>query len=417
MKISILTAFPGMIKNYLETSILGKGIAKGIFDVEVIDIRDFAQGNYKQIDDYCYGKGGMILMPEPLKKALEHLSRETKPYVVYPSPQGVTLHQEIVEDLARKENIAILCGHYEGVDERFTEKYVDLEVSLGDFVLTGGEMPAMALVDAISRLIPGVVGKTEAVQEDSFYNGMLDHPNYTRPAVWDDEEVPEILLSGNDTIIKEWRRRQSVERTLKRRPDIIGRAGIMPYLNYGAYVIEIYNSTLDPKTDNSISEGLKLNLIDTATVCRTYGIERYILIAPNAQQRETIKQTISLLSEEAECKDRPDLKEALNNIKLFGSTQKALAWIEKRSKTDLHKVVVTTKDCKKAVNWLSLKREILLKNYCTVFIFGRECELHSKMIDSANTVLPPISGVKNNLNHLSVRSTIGITLDRFFGQR
>ena len=174
MKISIITAFPELMRSYLAASVLGRGIAAGKLDVEVIDIRDFAEGDYRQIDDYCYGSGGMMLMAEPLAKALASVSAETKPYVVYPSPQGTHLYQELVEDLSRKENLVIICGHYEGVDERFTQKYVDAEISLGDFVLTGGEMPAMAIVDAVSRLIPGVVGKNSSVTEDSFYSGMLD---------------------------------------------------------------------------------------------------------------------------------------------------------------------------------------------------------------------------------------------------
>ena len=280
MKISILTAFPDLMQNYLSASVLGRGIASGKLDAEVLDIRDYAQGDYRQIDDYCYGSGGMVLMPEPLGKALESLSQDIKPYVVYPSPQGTRLHQELVEDLARKEHLVILCGHYEGVDERFTQKYVDLEVSLGDFVLTGGEMPAMAIVDAISRLIPGVVGKSTAVQEDSFYSGMLDNPHYTRPASWQGSDVPEVLLSGDAKAIEKWRRRQSVERTLKRRPDIVGRAGIMPWLSGGAYVMEVHYPVLDKRGEKSSTAITGMDIHDIARACRTYGIKKYLLVTP-----------------------------------------------------------------------------------------------------------------------------------------
>jgi tRNA (guanine37-N1)-methyltransferase len=209
MRITIITAFPDLIRAYLGASVLGRGIAKGKLEVEVLDIRDFAEGSYRQIDDYSYGSGGMVLMAEPLQKALKSLKGEGAPFVVYPSPQGTRLHQELVEDLSRKEHIVIFCGHYEGVDERFVEKNVDLEISIGDFVLTGGEMPAMAIVDAVSRLIPGVVGKSEAVREDSFFGGMLDTPHYTRPSEWEGQKVPEILLSGDEKAIKKWRRRQA----------------------------------------------------------------------------------------------------------------------------------------------------------------------------------------------------------------
>ena len=247
MKITVITAFPELMRNYLASSVLGRGIAAGKLEAEVVDIRDFSEGSYRQIDDYCYGSGGMMLMAEPLAKAVESVSGGAKPYVVYPSPQGVRLHQELVEDLARKEHLVIVCGHYEGVDERFTEKYVDMEISLGDFVLTGGEMPAMAIVDAVSRLIPGVVGSESSVEEDSFYSGMLDTPHYTRPAQWRGERVPEVLLNGDAKAIERWRRRQSVERTLDRRPDIAGRAGIIPWLSGGAYVMEVHYPVLDKR--------------------------------------------------------------------------------------------------------------------------------------------------------------------------
>ncbi|MCF0248005.1 MAG: tRNA (guanine(37)-N(1))-methyltransferase, partial [Synergistes sp.] len=152
MKISIITAFPDLMRGYAAASVLGRGVSAGRLDLEIVDIRDFSEGSYRQIDDYCYGSGGMMLMAEPLAKALESVTGSEKPYVVYPSPQGTHLHQELVEDLSRKEHLVIVCGHYEGIDERFVEKFVDAEISLGDFVLTGGEMPAMAIVDAVSRL-------------------------------------------------------------------------------------------------------------------------------------------------------------------------------------------------------------------------------------------------------------------------
>lgn len=417
MKISILTAFPDMIKSYLGTSILGRGITKGKLTVEVIDIRAFSDGKYKQIDDYCYGKGGMILMPEPLKKAIDSISKETTPYVVYPSPQGVVLHQELVEDLSKKENIVILCGHYEGVDERFTQKYVDLEVSIGDFVLTGGELPALALVDAISRLVPGVVGKVEAVEEDSFYSGMLDHPNYTRPSNWDGESVPEILLSGNDKIIKDWRRRQSAIRTLKRRPDIVSRAGIMPYLTHGSYIVEIIDSFIERQDEDNFIQCMKMHIKDVAKSSASYGIKRYILISPDKREREIIKSIISELVEESEANNATSATGVFTKIKLMGSTDRAFDWINKREGCELYKIVITTKDHKRAENWLSIKRDILLKDHCSIFIFGKNSELYEQAVESATAVLTPISQKMNQPANISLRSSVSITLDRFFGRR
>ena len=417
MKISILTAFPDLIKSYLAASVLGRGIAKGRLEVEVIDIRDFAEGSYRQIDDYSYGSGGMVLMAAPLQKALDSLKGNGKPFLVYPSPQGTMLHQELVEDLSRKEHLVILCGHYEGVDERFVEKNVDLEISIGDFVLTGGEMPAMAIVDAVSRLIPGVVGKSEAVKEDSFFGGMLDTPHYTRPSEWNGHKVPEILLSGDEKAIKKWRRRQAVERTLKRRPDIVGRAGIMPWLSRGTYVMEVHYPVLDKRGERSSTAITGMDLHDIARACRTYGIKKYLLITPLAQQREMVKRIASHWTEGWGASYNQDRSEAFSTLKIFASVNRALKWIGEREKTEPFKIATTAKSIEGAVHWLSLKRRILEEDLSPVFIFGTGWGLHEDVLKEADSVMTPIAGGLDSWNHLSVRSAVSITLDRFFGWR
>jgi len=418
MHISIITAFPDIMKNYLSASILGRGIAAGKLDVNVIDIRDFASGDYRQIDDYCYGSGGMVLMPEPLGKAIHSLdSCGQKPYVVYPSPQGVNLHQELVEDLSRKEHLVILCGHYEGVDERFTQKYVDLEISLGDFVLTGGEMPAMAIVDAVSRLIPGVVGKSAAVREDSFYSGMLDNPHYTRPAEWQEEKVPSVLLSGDAKAIEKWRRRQSVERTFKRRPDIVGRAGIIPWLSGGAYVMEVHYPVLDKHGEKSSTAITGMDLHDIARACRTYGIKKYMLVTPIAQQREMAKRIIGHWTDGWGSSFNPDRSEAFSTVKIFSSVHNALSWVKEKEKTEPYKIATTAKNHDGAVHWLTLKRNILQKDLRPVFIFGTGWGLHEEVLGLSDAVMTPIIGGCDSWNHLSVRSAVSIILDRFFGWR
>ncbi|MEG1836288.1 MAG: tRNA (guanosine(37)-N1)-methyltransferase TrmD [Synergistaceae bacterium] len=418
MKISIITAFPDLMKNYLNASVLGKGISSGKLDVEVIDLRDYAQGDYRQIDDYCYGSGGMVLMPEPLGKALDKMSEnQTKPYIIYPSPQGVTLHQELVEDLSRKEHLVILCGHYEGIDERITQKYVNLEVSLGDFVLTGGEMPAMAIVDSVARLIPGIVGKEKAVKEDSFYSGMLDTPHYTRPADWQNEKVPEILLNGDTKAIEKWRKRQSVERTLKRRPDIVGRAGIMPWLSGNGYVMEVHYPVLGKQGEKASTAITGMDLHDIARACRTYGIKKYLLVTPLAQQREMVKKIVTHWTEGWGSTYNPDRKEAFSTLKLFASVEKALDWVREKEKKEPYKIATTANKNHTAQHWLSLKREILLKDHSPLFIFGTGWGLHDDIIDMADTVMTPIIGGTDGWNHLSVRSAVSITLDRFFGWR
>ena len=417
MKITVITAFPELMRGYLAASVLGRGIAAGKLEAEVVDIRDFSEGSYRQIDDYCYGSGGMMLMAEPLAKAVESVSGGGKPYVVYPSPQGVRLHQELVEDLARKEHLVIVCGHYEGVDERFTEKYVDMEISLGDFVLTGGEMPAMAIVDAVSRLIPGVVGSESSVEEDSFYSGMLDTPHYTRPAQWRGERVPEVLLNGDAKAIERWRRRQSVERTLDRRPDIAGRAGIIPWLSGGAYVMEVHYPVLDKRGEKSSTAITGMDLHDIARACRTYGIKKYLLVTPIAQQREMAKRIAGHWTSGWGADYNPDRREAFSTLKIFASVQKALAWAEEKEKKPVFKIATTAKRHAGAQHWLTLKREILRRDHSPLFIFGTGWGLHDEVMDMTDAVMTPIIGGKDGWNHLSVRSAVSITLDRFFGWR
>ena len=417
MKITVITAFPELMRNYLASSVLGRGIGAGKLEAEVVDIRDFSEGSYRQIDDYCYGSGGMMLMAEPLAKAVESVSGGAKPYVVYPSPQGVRLHQELVEDLARKEHLVIVCGHYEGVDERFTEKYVDMEISLGDFVLTGGEMPAMAIVDAVSRLIPGVVGSESSVEEDSFYSGMLDTPHYTRPAQWRGERVPEVLLNGDAKAIERWRRRQSVERTLDRRPDIAGRAGIIPWLSGGAYVMEVHYPVLDKRGEKSSTAITGMDLHDIARACRTYGIKKYLLVTPIAQQREMAKRIAGHWTSGWGADYNPDRREAFSTLKIFASVQKAIAWAEEKEKKPVFKIATTAKRHAGAQHWLTLKREILRRDHSPLIIFGTGWGLHDEVMEMADSVMTPICGGKDGWNHLSVRSAVSITLDRFFGWR
>ena len=225
MKINILTLFPEMFVGFKSESIIKRAIEKDALDINVVNIRDFAEGRHSQADDMPFGGGaGMVMKPEPLLKALAHLeevSKSTTPSkVIYTSPQGVRLDQSIANSLALEGEITIIAGHYEGIDERVVEEKVDMEISIGDFVLTGGELPAMVIADAIARLVPGVI-KKESYENDSFYNGLLDHPHYTRPASYEGLDVPPVLLSGNHGKIEEWRLKESLKRTAKRRPDLL----------------------------------------------------------------------------------------------------------------------------------------------------------------------------------------------------
>ena len=219
----ILTLFPKMVMDGLNTSIIGRAIDAGLLEINAVNIRDYSTNKHMKVDDYPYGGGaGLVMQPEPVYRAYKDLTKnmKKKPRVVYLTPQGTTFHQEMAKELAKEEELVFLCGHYEGIDERVLEEIVTDYVSIGDYVLTGGELPAMVMIDSISRLVPGVLHNDDSAGDESFESGLLEYPQYTRPPVFLDKEVPEVLLSGHHENIRRWRHEQSVKRTKERRPDL-----------------------------------------------------------------------------------------------------------------------------------------------------------------------------------------------------
>lgn len=345
-----------------------------IIGVKTVDLRNFGRGNYRQIDDYAFGSGGMVIAAPQLKDALEAVTSEigARPYVVYPSPQGALISQEIIESLSKQENVAIICGHYEGIDERFVEKYVDLEVSIGDCVLTGGEIPAMLIVDAMSRLVPGVVGKGKAVIEDSFYRGILDNPNYTRPAIWEGLGVPEVLTSGNEKEISRWRRKEAVRRTLTRRPELVSRASVREYVSGVNVAVIVETGTL--------------NLAGFSETCRAYDAGRPYIVAKDREVRERMKGFYP-------------------EAKIVGSVRKILERLD-----DTLTVKISGTSRKNALHSLEAKRICLENGGELLFVFAENEE------DFEN-----FAGITSYLyddeGEIPMGMKIGIALDRFLGKR
>ncbi len=229
MNFYVLTLFPDMIRDGFQTSITGRAVEKGLLSLETVNIRDFSVNKHQRVDDYPYGGGaGMVMQAEPVCLAYESVASKIprKPRVLYMSPQGKVFHQKMAEELAREEELVFLCGHYEGIDERVLEEIVTDEVSIGDYVLTGGELPALVMMDAISRLLEGVLHNEESAEFDSFSDNLLEYPQYSRPQNWRGKEVPPILLSGHHVNVEKWRREQSLLRTKKRRPDLLPGANL-----------------------------------------------------------------------------------------------------------------------------------------------------------------------------------------------
>lgn len=227
MNYHVLTLFPEMIQDGLNTSIIGRAMEKGLISLETTDIRDYSTNKHHKVDDYPYGGGaGMVMQAEPVYGAWKAVSDNIgyRPRVIYLTPQGSVFNQTIAEDLAKEKDLVFLCGHYEGIDERVLEEVVTDYLSIGDYVLTGGELPAMVMIDAISRLVPGVLNNDESAQFESFQDNLLEYPQYSRPEEWNGKKVPPVLLSGHHANIDKWRREQSVIRTAQRRPDLLERA-------------------------------------------------------------------------------------------------------------------------------------------------------------------------------------------------
>ena len=228
MRIDIITLFPEMCQAVLNESIIGRAVAKGAVEIVYHQLRDYAYDKHKRVDDTPYGGGmGMVMKCEPIALCFEAVCNELgkKPHFIYMSPVGKVLNQNIVKEIASSyDNICILCGHYEGVDQRVLDMLIDEEISIGDYVLTGGELPAMVLADAVCRMLPGVLSNEECFTEESHYNGLLEYPQYTKPAVWREKEVPPVLLSGHHENVDNWRRQQSLIRTKNIRPDMFEKA-------------------------------------------------------------------------------------------------------------------------------------------------------------------------------------------------
>ena len=228
MRFDVLTLFPELFSSFLKETILGRAVKAGVVDIRLVNIRSFARGRHLVADDTPFGGGqGMVMKPGPISRALESIDRiKDRSLVLLLTPQGRTFDQPLAWDLSRMEQLILICGRYEGVDERIRTTCVDMELSIGDYVLSGGEMAAMVVMDAVSRLVPGVLGGEKSAQEDSFEEGLLEYPQYTRPRVFKNQEVPEILLSGDHEKIRVWRRTESLKRTLERRPDLLEKAAL-----------------------------------------------------------------------------------------------------------------------------------------------------------------------------------------------
>ena len=435
MQFEVLSIFPEMFSSVLGGSLLGKAIAKGLLSVTFTDPRDFAPGKHRSVDDAPYGGGsGMVMRPDPLVAAIEHVEKERGPARKgLLSPDGAPLDQATVRRLASHDRVLLLCGRYEGIDERVRD-FVDEVVSIGDYVLTGGEIAAMAIIDACARRLPGVLGNEESPLDESFEAGLLEYPQFTRPPVFRDRPVPDVLLSGNHAEVKKWRRKQALERTRARRPDVFARHALTDEdrkllevsaaapaepssLASRTFAALVHHPVYDKDRRIITSAITNLDIHDLARSVRTYGLAGYFIVTPVEAQRDLASRILDGWRD-GEFEGRNQFrKEALSRVRVVASIDEAKEAVQALEGRDPLLVATSAKPLPKGISYPALVAENLASPLPPlILLFGTGWGLAESVLDRVDRVLAPIQGAAD-YNHLSVRSAAAIVLDRLFGDR
>ncbi len=421
---NILSIFPEIVECFVNYSLLKRAKEKNLVSFNFLNIRDFCKDKHKQVDDVPYGGGsGMILKPEPVINALSSLTDEKKGKVILLSAKGIKFNQELANKLKDEKYLTIICPRYEGIDER-VKNWVDYEISIGDYVIMGGEVGACVLIEAISRLIPGVVGKEESIKYESFQDIFLEYPQYTRPFDFNGLKVPEILLSGHHRNIEKWRKDKSIEITVKNRLDlIIERKRILDrseiekikeliLKDYEIYVALLHYPVLNKKGEIVSTAITHMDIHDIARVCRTYGIKKYYIVTPDSEQINYALRVIRHWTEGYGKEFNPSRKEALKVIDVKKYFEEAINDVKSLTKRNLKLVGTSAKIYKKTITFSQLKE--IGKNNALLLVFGTGWGLSNEIKDKMDYMLEPIYGL-TDFNHLSVRSAVSIIIDRILG--
>ncbi len=427
MKIDILSLFPEMFAP-LDHSMIKRARDKGIVDLHVTNIRDYATDKHHTTDDRLYGGGsGMVMMAEPLLAAVNACREQDNARIIVTSPAGKPYQQQLAEELAGEEQLIIICGHYEGIDQRFIDHVGAELISLGDFVMTGGEIAALAIADSVIRLLPGALGNDEATAEESFSAGLLEYPQYTRPPLWNNRAVPEVLQGGNHQEIARWRRQRSLELTYQNRPDLLQTAPLSDAdtaylgqlrktagknfrLHAGLLHYPVYN-----KKKQIINTSLtNLDLHDIARAAATYALSGYYLVQPIDSQRGLMASLVEHWQSGFGARYNPDREEALSLVKIMPQLEDAVADIESRYGAKPHLIVTGAALDGKITDYEQMRRIMEEQGGDYLLLFGTGYGLAAEITDNADFRLSPIYGVAG-YNHLSVRSAAAIILDRLLG--
>ncbi len=426
--IDILTLFPEMFAP-LQTSILQRAQNKGIVDIRLTNIRDYALDKHHLTDDRLYGGGaGMVMKPEPLLAAAAAVRRVEKPRILVTSPAGRVYDQSFAEELSKESQLIVICGHYEGIDQRVIDALDCQLVSLGDFVLTGGETAAIAIADSVSRLLPGALGDDRSAAEESFSDGLLEYPQYTRPAEYLGMCVPQVLQSGDHARIALWRRRQSLELTWRNRPDLLKKAALTPedaaYLHdlrqreeqpFRLYAALLHYPVYNKKKQIINTSLTNLDLHDIARAACTYGLSGYYVIQPMERQRRLIGDLLQYWQTGFGSRYNPDRGQALASVKLFADLAAVMADIEAADGVPPALIATSAKAWPDNIGYEEMRKLMQQKGGSYVLLLGTGFGLTDSLMERADYRLRPLYGA-GVYNHLSVRSAASIMFDRLMGR-
>ena len=422
VRFHIITLFPEYFDSPLQCGLIGKARQKDILDFNLINPRNFALDRHKSVDDKPYGGGpGMVMLMDPLVRALKTLPAKCRKILL--TPKGFPLSQRKAAMLSREEDLALVCGRYEGIDARIEELFELEHLSVGDFVLNGGEAAALCLIEAVSRYVPGFMGRQESTGEESFSAGLLEYPHYTRPEEYESLQVPQVLLTGDHARIARWRREKALENTLEYRPELLSEKKLQPedisYLRNlprscpGRNLnIALVHHPVKNKTGQECTTSLtNLDIHDIGRVCATYGLGQYFLCTPLEDQRALADRLISHWIKGAGAEANPDRSRALSGIRVCSSLEEVVRNISQE--TGVHPVVIATR-ASGTGNILCRDIRSLLAEKPVLMILGTGYGLSAQVIDKADYVLNPVR-LLARYNHLSVRSAASILVDRILG--
>lgn len=422
LNFTVITIFPEMFSSPLAHSILKKAQEKGLISVRLVDLRDYATDRHRTTDDSPYGGGqGMVMKPEPLAAAIEDAKKSrAKPKVILLTPQGRVFNQSEAARLAAENELVLICGRYEGVDER-VKSFVDDEISVGDYTLSGGELPAMTVIDAVTRLIPGVLGNPKSSEEESFSEGLLEYPQYTRPEEFRGMKVPEVLLSGDHERIKRWRRETSLQLTRERRPDLFEKAPLTPAekkserrLPHLALAL-LHHPVYDKNQQVVTTAVTNMDIHDIARSARTYGVNRFYVVTHVKALQMLALKIIDHWERGYGSRYNQTRKEALSLVRVKDTLDDVILELEQTSGSKPYLVATSARPGGNRTSFAKLGDMLRRESRPVLILLGTGWGLTETVLAQADALLEPIQG-ETDYNHLSVRSAAAILLDRLLGR-